>query len=188
MAWRIKQKFKSFEEALEFYKKEYLGIEKDIRGNEIYFTESAFPHLIDLSYKGELNATILLGKIYKGELNFSNSKYQHYRLSHLPSIKLLYTHPDEIWQDFKDTRYEHYLKYLSIGRSKNIPAQTFLVKKNEKGIYVPVTCYPVHEPYLKKIKSTTLLWTKSGVEQVVPDPTSPLRCKEDTSVSEKPPS
>ncbi|MEW6009047.1 MAG: hypothetical protein AB1629_05375 [Candidatus Omnitrophota bacterium] len=101
MAWRIKKKFKSFQDALEFYKQEYLGIDTDIRNKQIYFTESAFPHLIGLSHRGETNATILLGKIYKGELTFKNSKYQHYRLCHLPSIKLLYKHPDEIWRNSK---------------------------------------------------------------------------------------
>ncbi|MCX5701705.1 MAG: hypothetical protein NTW64_01840 [Candidatus Omnitrophica bacterium] len=160
MAWRVKKKFKSFKEALEFYKQEYLGINTDIRGEKIYFTESAFPHLIDLSYQGDRNATVLLGKIYKGELTFKNSEYQHYRLCHLPSIKLLYTHPDEIWRDFKDEKYEHYLKYITLGKSKKIPAQTFLVKKTDKGFYVPVSCYPVHEGYLKKIKTTDLLWSK----------------------------
>jgi len=108
MTWRIKTKFKSLKEALEFYKQEYLGTDTDVRGIQIYFTESAFPHLIGLSYNGITNATILLGKIYKGELNFKNCEYNHYRISHLPSIKLLYKHPDEIWRDFKDNRYEHY--------------------------------------------------------------------------------
>jgi hypothetical protein len=102
----------------------------------------------------------LLGKIYKGELTFKNAKYNHYRLTHLPSIKLLYKHPDEIWEDFQDKQYEHYLKYLTLPKSKNTPAQTLLVKKTKRGHYVPITCYPVKESYLKKIKSTVLLWTK----------------------------
>ncbi len=185
MVWRIKKKFKSLRESLEYYKEEYLGIDIDVRGQKIYFTESAFPHLIDLNYNKETNATVLLGMIYKGELTFKNASYDYYRMSHLPSIKLLYKHPDEIWRDFKDERYEHYIKYLSVGRSKKIPAKTFLVKRTDKGFYVPVTCYPVHEKYLKKIKSTAMLWIKDGVKQVISDITSPLRCKEDTPKSEK---
>ena len=136
-------------------------------------------------FQGIKNATKLLGKIYKGEITKKTASYSHYRLIHLPCIKLLYKHPDEIWKDFKDDRYEHYLKYITTAKSKKFTAKTLLVKKTKGGFYVPITCYPVARNYLKKIKSTDLLWTKGGVKQANPDSASPLCCKEDTSESGK---
>lgn len=185
MAWRIEKKFGCLNEALNYFKTEYVGINYDVRGKQIHFTKYNFPHFINLDYGGETRSAILVPKIENRKITNKNSKFDMYRLRHLPSIKTLYKNPDEIWRDFKDAECIHYIKNITSIKTEKLQAHTLVAKWDRKGYYYPVSSYPVRAGYLKKIKSTALLWTKSGENKVSSGLTPPQSYKEDSPLPEK---